>query len=228
MATKLNLILWYSASLLASLWVGYNLGSFESSLPSHKLHSPPSIGSCTNSAIELIKPNKLEAETINKLNLICYNTILDQYNLNDFEVRKLKYLHQSYADRVVLWMIFLITISGVILAALQMAASFQLAATGREMFTQSQELLHENGKLIIKSSVTGLFILVISFAFLTLFIYKIHPLNEHKIGKEAPAPKNMPNSANELGKLKRFVAPKKNDEPGFGDKASPDNSVTSP
>ena len=228
MATKLNLIFWYSASLLASLWVGYNLGSFEASLPSYKLHSPPSINSCTNSALELTKPEKLEADTINKLNLICYNTILDQYNLNDFEIRKQKYLHQSYADRVVLWMIFLITISGVILAALQMAASFQLAATGREMFTQSQELMHENGKLVIKSSVTGLFILVISFAFLTLFVYKIQPINEYKIGKYAPTPKNLPSSANESGTLKRFVPTKKNNETGFGDKAPSDKDVTSP
>jgi hypothetical protein len=84
-------------------------------------------------------------------------------------------------------MVVLITLSGVSLAGLQVLASYKLAAVGRGQL-ETSELNLARDKLSLKSSIAGLFILIISFAFFYVFvfeIYKIHPVDPD--GKNANA-----------------------------------------
>jgi hypothetical protein len=85
-------------------------------------------------------------------------------------------------------MVVLITISGVALAGLQLAASYRLAVIrGTEFATASELVLNKSGDLVLKSSVTGLFILIISFAFFLVFVLYVYDIKERRIESGSPA-----------------------------------------
>lgn len=117
-----------------------------------------------------------------KLRLVyCSDQIYQQSILNDFELRRLVYQSQGISDIVLLWMVVVLTLSGVVLAAIQLLASFQLSKSGLAgdlaLGDQTQTFSVERGKLVFQSSVTGLFILLFSFAFFyvyIIFVYSIH------------------------------------------------------
>jgi hypothetical protein len=113
---------------------------------------------------------------------LCYTQLYNQGTLNDFQVRRAKFVQQSYDERVLLWMVVIITISGVFLAGVQIIASYRLAAAGRGGgFDQSGEIALQRDRISLKSSITGLFILIISFAFFYVFVLEILPIKEVKV-----------------------------------------------
>jgi hypothetical protein len=71
-------------------------------------------------------------------------------------------------------------LSGVILAAFQLLAAFRLASAGKGEFAQSQELTLEQNRISLKSSVTGLMIFVISFAFFMVYVVWVYTSKELK------------------------------------------------
>jgi hypothetical protein len=76
-------------------------------------------------------------------------------------------------------MVVILTLSGVALAALQLAAAYALAkATGSDSLQDQQEFSIEKGKLVLRSSITGLFILIISFAFFYVYILHVFTIKE--------------------------------------------------
>ena len=77
-----------------------------------------------------------------------------------------------------MWMVVSITISGVLLSGLQLLVSYQLAVAGRGQFGESGELSLEKDRVSLKSSITGLFILIVSFAFFAVFVFEIYKIRE--------------------------------------------------
>jgi hypothetical protein len=53
----------------------------------------------------------------------------------------------------------------------------------------------KNGSIAFKSSVTGAFILLISFAFFWLYIYQVEPVRDKEIGGAKPEVKQLPPSS---------------------------------
>jgi small-conductance mechanosensitive channel len=78
----------------------------------------------------------------------------------------------------VLWMVLTITLSGVVLAGLQLLAAYRLATAGRGEFAQQQEITLEQNRISLKSSVTGLLILVVSFAFFMVYVAWVFAIRE--------------------------------------------------
>ena len=72
----------------------------------------------------------------------------------------------------------IITISGVVLAAVQLIASYKLASTGRAEFAQTSELMLQRDRVLLKSSVTGLLILTASFAFFFVYVVWVYTIRE--------------------------------------------------
>ena len=94
---------------------------------------------------------------------------------------------------MLLWMVVALTISGVVMAALQLFVAYRLAVAGRGEVAASSELTLEQGKISLKSSVTGLLILVVSFAFFIVYVTWVFTIKETKIDVEAmPAPSALP------------------------------------
>jgi len=95
--------------------------------------------------------------------------------LNDYAIRKLNFYQQFRANGVLMWMVVAVTFSGVLLAALQLVASYQVAvANGTQLSAEAGELTVQHDRLVLKSAVTGLFILVISFCFFLVFVFYVY------------------------------------------------------
>lgn len=151
------------------------------------LHTVPSLAECTSEKAKLIKPERIDVPFLTQLTESCYSASRNQGLLNDFQIRRVKFLHQHFADNVILWMVVGITLSGVLLAGLQLAASYKLAvARGTELAAGGELSFSKGGDIVLKSSITGLFILLISFAFFLVFVTQVYDIKERNVdGKEA-------------------------------------------
>ena len=114
-----------------------------------------------------------------------------------FELRRIGVFAQFYQGQVVLWMVVAITVSGVILAGIQLLIGFSFARKSalREGVKSNEsraadklnasdpdgvsKIEYGKGGLIVQSSVTGLLILIVSFAFFYVFVTKIYSISEN-------------------------------------------------
>lgn len=88
-----------------------------------------------------------------------------------------------------MWMVVAVTLSGVLLAGLQLWASYELASTNKTPLDASNgELTLRRDQLVLKSSITGLFILMISFGFFLVFVFYVYRFESFADGNNMPAP----------------------------------------
>jgi hypothetical protein len=95
-------------------------------------------------------------------------------------IRRDNYVFQRHENIILLIMVVSITLSGVFLAGLQLLAAYKLALLGKAEFASASEL-RENSSF--KSSVVGLVILTISFAFFLVFVVDVYTLKD-----DSPSP----------------------------------------
>lgn len=124
----------------------------------------------------------------------CHDDILHADHLGESNIRRGLYIHQRYENNVILVMVVTITLAGVALAGLQLLTSYNLAATGHAVGDGPTELAIEQGKLSIKSSVTGLIVLAISLAFFVIYVLEVYAIKpdvaeaKSPVVRAAPAP----------------------------------------
>ena len=139
----------------------------------------------------------------------CYSLINAQGLLNDYAIRKLNFYQQFRANGVLMWMVVAVTFSGVLLAALQLMASYQMAAAkGIQLPAEAGELTVQHDRLVLKSSVTGLFILLISFCFFLVFVFYVY---KFETPTDQSSPPSLSASTLPTGELVQ-LRPKKNDQ----------------
>jgi hypothetical protein len=80
-----------------------------------------------------------------------------------------------------------ITISGVLLAALQLLGSYKLAIIGRGDFSGNTEVSYSRDSIVFKSSIVGIAILALSFAFFAMFSLYLYPVIENTSPPVSPA-----------------------------------------
>ncbi len=91
------------------------------------------------------------------------------------------YEDQLFQNHLMLYMVVFITLSGVILAGLQLWTSYKLAELGKNATDDGSDFTFKPGDIAVKSSVVGVAILAISLAFFSIFVtevYKLTPLSE--------------------------------------------------
>jgi hypothetical protein len=148
---------------------------------------------CRSAAIAAIKPEKVDVGLLTQVSDHCQAQVRGADLLEDFNIRRTKYLEQQVEGRVLLWMVVALTVSGVLMAALQLFAAYRLAAAGHGDLAASSEITLEQSKVSLKSSVTGLLILVVSFAFFIVYVLWVFTIKETKIDVEAGvAPQVVP------------------------------------
>jgi len=172
-------------AVLAAFVIGLSLGLLGSALRQKDNFSVEVIGGGTiPDCMEKYKtidstPTGNALETMHVLIEDCYSMIRNQQLLNDFQIRRVHYFEQYRSGNILLWLVVIITFSGVLLAAAQLAASYRLAFEPGTSWTLSSEIGVQRDSVVLRSSVTGLFILIISFAFfLTFVIYIYHDKEE--------------------------------------------------
>jgi hypothetical protein len=161
-----------AVGIFLALWATRDLS------PGLNLQDLPNLQSCISANLQTLKPQNLQAETLSDLSKLCYDQITYQGRLNDYQLKRMPIVQQYYSNPVLLWMVVIITFSGVVLAGTQLLASFQLASTRGQDFGQGGSITVERNKFVMQSSVTGLFVLVISFAFFLVFIKYVYRIEE--------------------------------------------------
>jgi len=116
--------------------------------------------------------------------------------LHDFKIRREKFIRQELDERVTLWMVVAITMSGVVMSGLQLLLSYRLALSGRDEFDKDIEISIQKDRIALKSSVVGLVILVISLAFFVVYVKWIYTITE--VSADAPASRNVQVSGRQL------------------------------
>jgi hypothetical protein len=114
---------------------------------------------------------------------ICGNQLFNSLYLTDFSIRKQKFLHQELDERVNLWLVVTITLSGVVLAGVQLFLSYRLATQGIGEFAKDSELAIQSRRISLRSSITGAIILCLSFAFFMVYVLWIYSIREVPVGR---------------------------------------------
>ena len=109
-------------------------------------------------------------------------------------IRNENFVFQRYENTIIMLMVVSITISGVILAGLQLFASYKLASVGKATFADAGEVTIDSHSLAVKSSVVGVIILAISFAFFLVFVLYVYTFTPAS-NNGAAAPSSPPPTA---------------------------------
>jgi hypothetical protein len=115
--------------------------------------------------------------TLYQVSGFCYSFIRSVSMLGEFNIRRLFLVSQQFETLVIMWMVVAITISGVILAGVQLAASYRLATIGKGDFDHKTEISVTEGRMSMTSSITGLLILTVSLAFFFVFVKFVYKLD---------------------------------------------------
>jgi hypothetical protein len=152
--------------------------------PAPPIDMPTRAQACRIEVHKALGLEKITSDVWDQVSNICYMQVRGEALLADFNIRRSNLINQQVEGRIVLWMVVAITISGVALAGLQLLAAYRLAGAGHGEFAASQEITLEQNRISLKSSVTGLMILVISFAFFMVYIVWVYTAKELK--QESP------------------------------------------
>jgi hypothetical protein len=136
---------------------------------------------CLRNTMDIVKLTDINIDAYERIWRLCGNQIYNNLFFEDFIIRRDKFITQELDERVNLWMVVFITISGVVLAGIQLFMSFQLTRAGRSEFVKDTSLLAEHGKISLQSSVTGVLILTISLAFFVIYVKWIYNITEFHI-----------------------------------------------
>lgn len=149
---------------------------------------------CIDGTLKTVKVSNLDVASYETIWRLCGEQLYDIDALNDFDIRKEKFIRQELDERVILFLVVAITVSGVALAGLQLLASYKLASLHRVKFTEDSTLSLERDKVSLRSSVTGLMILVVSLVFFTIYVKWVYTIKEIGIEpqlNEGPPPNNF-------------------------------------
>src|SRR6266511_595360 len=99
--------------------------------------------------LEITKPTKVNVEAYERVWRLCGNEMFNSVYLADFLIRREKFTQQALDERVNLWLVVTITISGVVLAGIQLFMSFKLAMKeGRSSARTARWRLKAGGSLL--------------------------------------------------------------------------------
>jgi hypothetical protein len=175
---------------LAGVLIGVFVGFVLADVPFQKQSDLPTMSQCVAETLKLFSQNSTTADTLRDAREHCNSLIQAQGTLTDFAIRKLNYVQQYRANGVLMWMVVSITLSGAFLAGLQLWASYQLASVNRKQWNMTDgKLVLTHDRLVLKSSVTGLLILLTSFCFFlvfVLYVYRFEALPEQASAATPP------------------------------------------
>jgi hypothetical protein len=144
---------------------------------------------CQDRALAKLPPatrSSLQVADLENVSELCYDDLRRINQLGESSINRGLYIHQRFENNIVLFMVVLITLSGVALAGVQLLTSYSLAATGHAQGEGATDLSLEQGKLSIKSSVTGLVVLAFSLAFFGLYISQVYNVVPSAEAKDIP------------------------------------------
>lgn len=137
------------------------------------------ISDCVGRALRQTKRDAVDVSLSDyeKVSEFCGHETYALEKLVAIDVSTETFHRQMFDTRLILFMVVVITLSGVGLATVQLLASYKLASAGHgEAFGAQSEISLERNKVSLKSSVTGLIILVVSLAFFIVYVKWVYPI----------------------------------------------------
>jgi hypothetical protein len=207
--------------------------------PLHVTQGPTDIAlsnldACYGRSLTRLGKTTADIDTLWQVSALCYRESIYAYRRTELEVRRASYQQAQTQSDAILRLVVGMTWGGIALASLQLAFVFALSWRERKLLMDGSELTAESNrdssKLYFRSSVVGLMILVITFAFFYLYAIDIYPVTD-KASRTDPALDKAENgqmyatrSANsEMGRLDESDAPS-SALPSMGRLDSPDVS----
>jgi hypothetical protein len=129
-----------------------------------------------------------QMQELNGVNSFCYNYVAYQLSADEGIIRRDNYVFQRNENVVLMYMVVLITFMGVLLAGLQLLASYKLASVGKGELGGGGEIQYSAGGASFKSSVIGLVILALSFAFFLVFVVYVYNFSPERRAADASRP----------------------------------------
>lgn len=127
---------------------------------------------------ETLGAEEFTIDALDRIRGICENLLAAQYRLDTLATGQRIYANQLYQNSVVLWMVVTITLSGVVLAAIQLWATYRLAVAGKGALAEGGEATVEYNRLVVRSSVVGVIILALSFAFFAMYVLYVYRITD--------------------------------------------------
>ncbi len=174
----------YIASAFAVIFLLLGFVTYKSYVPHPELVSDEEarLDACRRTMREQLKLNEIDLKTLAGIHGLCYVEINEADQLRNFTQETSALYNQQNQLPVILWMVVAITLSGVGLAGLQLYGAFILSSSGKGEFANlGGSLEMAKNRLSMNSSVTGLFILVISFAFFYVFVKDVYLIQAVKV-----------------------------------------------
>lgn len=138
----------------------------------------PSIAQCVRDHVGSTAASIAQIENVEQF---CWRMLTDQAQVQRTHATARIYEDQLFQNHLMLYMVVFITLSGVILAGVQLWTSYKLAELGKVATDDGSDFTFKPGDIAVKSSVVGVAILAISLAFFGIFVtevYKLTPLSE--------------------------------------------------
>lgn len=137
---------------------------------------------CRRQTMVTIQQPSPSIDMLGTISRHCYEQVRGEGVLSELDIRRAAFMDQAYQGKVVLWMVVAITLSGVALAGLQLVMGYRLVQAGYRSETSESEVTLERNKIAVRSSVTGLLILTVSFAFFLVYVLWIYTIKETSVG----------------------------------------------
>jgi hypothetical protein len=118
---------------------------------------------------------------------LCQTLLSSQRANDEQQIRADNFVFQRSENVVLMWMVVSITLAGVALAAVQLLASYFLAKAGRGNLAEGGSIALSKDKLAVQSSVVGVIVLAISFAFFMVFVLYVYTFQDPNQGKDQKA-----------------------------------------
>ena len=190
--SELRVLLPIAATAVISFAIGLYAGVNLHDTPIMPTAAPPAMSQCTAETVAKLNQDQTQsADVLRNAREHCYSLIHSHELLKDFAIRQLNFIQQYRANGVLMWMVVAVTLSGVLLAGLQLMASYELAQTNRKSTAGDSEISFTKDRIVLRSSITGLFILVISFAFFLVFVFYVYRF-EHAENQSIHIPAQTP------------------------------------
>lgn len=136
------------------------------------------IDACVARYRAIVHPSTTTIDVIDQYRSVCENILAGQYRLQTQATGQRIYENQLFQNDVVMWMVVVITISGVILAGIQLWATYRLAVAGKSELATGGEATIEYNRLVVRSSVVGVIILALSFAFFAIYVLYVYRITD--------------------------------------------------
>jgi hypothetical protein len=155
--------------------------------------TPLSMTDCeTRAKKDAVFGDQLNVDKLNEITSYCYSFLRSQQLLNDYNIRRAVFGEQIYMSRILLWMVVIITFSGTTFAGLQLFATYNFATKELATGTPSGAVTRRDGdseiivakdRVVLRTSVIGLIVMVLSLAFFLIFVLYIFKFYETDVDR---------------------------------------------